>query len=290
MLQASEAFEAGTPSALRCMPAIIDSMGHESFSRELMDFLNKAYGAEHCTLFRLSNQKPSEIFAASLDGTDTAHQQFALFVSRAYWRNDEGIAAALQACSGAARGMSRIDVQAMPLGDYRSRLYGRTHIRERVLLWETTGDSTIGLSILRPEERGLATDGEIADLGNMSPMLMTIASKHAEMAASRSRFSLALTSLTEIENTMNHAQVQLPKREAQVCARIVFGISTAGIALDLGVGEETVMTYRKRAYQRLSIGSQRELLLWYVDQWSANAGRGPKLWKLEHAARNAVHH
>ena len=29
-----------------------------------------------------------------------------------------------------------------------------------------------------------------------------------------------------------------------------------------------LMTYRKRAYQRLGIGSQRELLMWYLTLWS----------------------
>lgn len=27
-------------------------------------------------------------------------------------------------------------------------------------------------------------------------------------------------------------------------------------------------TYRKRAYQRLAIGSERELLTWYLARWS----------------------
>ena len=35
-------------------------------------------------------------------------------------------------------------------------------------------------------------------------------------------------------------------------------------ALDLEVGEETVATYRKRAYQRLGIGSRHELFQLYL--------------------------
>ena len=29
------------------------------------------------------------------------------------------------------------------------------------------------------------------------------------------------------------------------------------------------MTYRRRAYQRLTIGSQRELLMWYLALWTS---------------------
>jgi hypothetical protein len=60
----------------------------------------------------------------------------------------------------------------------------------------------------------------------------------------------------------------------------LFGISSAGIALDLGIGEETVMPYRKRAYMRLSIATQRELLLWYVSEWSGRQGRPPQSSRL----------
>jgi DNA-binding NarL/FixJ family response regulator len=60
----------------------------------------------------------------------------------------------------------------------------------------------------------------------------------------------------------------LPRREAQVCSRILYGLSSAGIALHLDVSEQTVKTYRKRAYERLGIGSERELLTWYLRRWS----------------------
>ncbi|MCW1432276.1 helix-turn-helix transcriptional regulator [Novosphingobium sp. JCM 18896] len=271
------------PSTLfQCLPSVIDSLGDERFGQELVSLLNATCGAEHCTLFRFNDQQPSEILAASRDGTDTAHRQFSLFLSGSYWRNDAGIAAAMSGAPSSGLGMKRTDIRALPAGDHRNRLYGRTHIRERILLWGSCGDSTIALSILRPEERGLASDGELSDLGSIAATLMSLVAKHTDIIDSRARFSLALTSLAEIEMTMERADVQLPKREAQVCARIVFGISTAGIAVDLGVGEETVMTYRKRAYQRLVIGSQRELLLWYIEQWSAMMGRSSYR---EHASR-----
>jgi DNA-binding CsgD family transcriptional regulator len=45
-------------------------------------------------------------------------------------------------------------------------------------------------------------------------------------------------------------------------------MSHLGIALDLNVGEETVKTYKNRAYQKLGIGSQRELLMWYLSLWN----------------------
>lgn len=81
--------------------------------------------------------------------------------------------------------------------------------------------------------------------------------------------SQALRSLDQIENCLANALVPLTRRESAVCARILYGMSSAGIALELNLGEETVMTYRKRAYFRLGFATQRELLLWYLDLWGA---------------------
>jgi len=53
---------------------------------------------------------------------------------------------------------------------------------------------------------------------------------------------------------------QLTEREASVCSGIVLGMTSEGIALDLGISVNTVRTYRKRAYARLKISSENELI------------------------------
>jgi DNA-binding CsgD family transcriptional regulator len=98
-------------------------------------------------------------------------------------------------------------------------------------------------------------------------LLMSVLGKHADLRQTRPNVAQALTALEEIENCIV-ATNALPRREAEVSARILYGLSSVGIALDLSVSEETVKTYRKRAYQRLAIGSERELLTWYLARWS----------------------
>jgi DNA-binding CsgD family transcriptional regulator len=44
-----------------------------------------------------------------------------------------------------------------------------------------------------------------------------------------------------------------------VLARALAGLTSAGIALDLRISLNTVLTYRKRAYGRLGVSSQAEL-------------------------------
>lgn len=51
----------------------------------------------------------------------------------------------------------------------------------------------------------------------------------------------------------------LSEREAQVCTLILTGCSSEAIALRLGIAVSSVLTYRRRAYERLGIVSQNEL-------------------------------
>jgi len=75
--------------------------------------------------------------------------------------------------------------------------------------------------------------------------------------------AVALTSLFDVEVCLAES-TNLPRRQVEVCARILLGFSREHISNDLGIGMETVHTHRKRAYQRLHIGSEQELADWYA--------------------------
>jgi DNA-binding CsgD family transcriptional regulator len=60
------------------------------------------------------------------------------------------------------------------------------------------------------------------------------------------------------------ANLGLTERELQVTSRILFGISALGIAAEFTLAEETIATYRKRAYERLHIGGRYELIQLYL--------------------------
>lgn len=82
----------------------------------------------------------------------------------------------------------------------------------------------------------------------------------------------ALRSLDVVESCLT-AMTNLPRREMEVCARVLLCQTALGISLSLGISEESVKTYRARAYRRLGIGGIRELWMWYLNLWY--------LWQLE---------
>jgi len=52
---------------------------------------------------------------------------------------------------------------------------------------------------------------------------------------------------------------QLTPREREVCERILLGYTSVGIGLDLNIAQSSVVTYRRRAYEKLVISTQNEL-------------------------------
>jgi DNA-binding CsgD family transcriptional regulator len=253
--------------AMQALPCVVDAVGTERFGRELITFLNDAFGAEHCTLFRYREHVPSELISASHDGTNTARDQFSLYMRNAYWRNDPILAEMFHKSHNGLPAIHRMDVETLTDGEIRHLLYAQVNVRERMLLCSSLFGRAIGLCILRPEERGMLSNAQYAGLEDIASVLLSIVAKHAEMMEARHNFFLALRSVEEMEITFQRASVAFPKREAEVCARMLFGITPIGIALDLGISEDTVITYKRRAFQRLHIGSQRELLIWLVEEW-----------------------
>jgi DNA-binding CsgD family transcriptional regulator len=248
---------------------LIAAIGDDRFGRELLSFLYTMCGAEHCAIFHFTSDQPTEIASASLDRTDLARRQISLYLDREYWRFDPGAAEARRMIGQESSCLIRQDISDLPNYNFRDVVYGRAHIRERLLLCRSGKNSAIGLSILRPERRGSFTGTDIQKLSNTRDCLLAILAKHTDLITRRGRLTRMLTSLDDIQACIVGPPNDLAPREAQVCARILYGVSSLGIALDLGIGQETVMTYRKRAYQRLGIATQRELLLWYVARWTA---------------------
>ena len=249
---------------------LIEAIGSDDFAPQLLRHLNGLDGigrTDHFALYELSNERPIEIATASIDGTDTAHRLSQVYLDM-LWSQDPMGGEIISARLGRAPRLYRMDVGDVPSGMARDIIYGETNVRHRLILCGSSSNSAVCMSIMRSGEKRMPDARVLDDLQRSAGTLIALAAKHIALWQKPS-FDEAFASLRDIEHciaTANHHQ--LSRREAQVCARILYGQLTAGIALDLGIGEETVVTYRKRAYQRLGIATRQELLRWYIAAWT----------------------
>lgn len=251
----------------------IDAIGNVQFGPKLLAYLHGVCGADHCAVFHLGPDFVSGLATGSLDGTDAAARQARLYITRHHWRNDPIMNEAREQLTSAGFSIVHRDLRKMAYSHLRKAIYPQ--INDRVVICGKKQEIALGLSVLRSDAHLRFSDEEIAKLNESAELLISLLAKHATILLSRPNIVRAITCLNEIEDCLM-TMTKLPKRELEVCSRILRGLSTIGIALDLDVGEETVKTYRKRSYQRLNIGSERELLTWYLDLWSSWQSLGYK--------------
>jgi DNA-binding CsgD family transcriptional regulator len=225
----------------------IDSVGTERFDLQLMRSLQDWAGVEHHAAFIMGRG------------------QTRLLTADAGVQCDHELAAAAHSAAQAAWERPR----QLEARNGRAVLFRiGTPVRcEGVFVSDERDGVHYGLALMRTLERGNFSETELECLRSVAGTWLSLISKHEHLMAAKRQVdagSVLLGSVREIEDRLRRVMPTLTEREAQVCARLLRGISTPGIALDLSVREDSVATYRKRAYRRLAIGTQFELVQLFV--------------------------
>lgn len=232
---------------------LVETTGITDFGSSLLAFFDQRVGADHCTVYQLQNHEFAEVFAVSgaraklipetCFGTYDVKRRFRQF------------------------GSSKASVELYSPSSTANVAMFSAKTPQGVFIFGCKGDSLFCVRILRISSGYAISDPDLSGLREVADLIISLVARHQGLIHAQPDAFSALISLDTIEQRILETK-RLSKREAEVCARILFGCSSCEIASDLGIGKESVMTYRKRAYQHLEIGSQRELLLWYLGQRS----------------------
>ncbi|PHR89464.1 MAG: hypothetical protein COA80_17215 [Leeuwenhoekiella sp.] len=252
---------------------LVTAIGDPDFERKLAGFVEGICGADQFYLFNVDKYEPHVRSALSSDGSDSAASIAKAYAAGRWWRFDSAMGKMCDEASLAPR-LYQTDMMQASSDRLRSTLYGRMHLRDRIMVCGRAADDVIGISMLRSVERGPFGSDQRAQVEWMAQLAFPLVAKHWATVNRDRQLSRALTHLPDIERCIALAPEALPPREAAVCARYLYGQSTDGVAADLAIGRETVVTYRKRLYDRLGIGSHRELLLWYLNLYGSVRSRG----------------
>jgi DNA-binding CsgD family transcriptional regulator len=265
MISMSASRLAASASAL---PVLIDSVGCDHFGLELLSYLRPNCGADYAAVYRFERGCLNQVARGNWAGMENPNQQLSSYLKDGYWRKDPSIDDARHRLTGhEAATAFRVGMDSLQDQDFRWTIY--PGVGDRMMVCGHRGDSIILLSLLREKERGGFSDEELIWVKATADLLVSLMSKHIDVMLRKATFSSALSSWTVIERVLMQ-NTRLARREAEICSRMLNGISAAGTAVDLGIAEESVKTYRKRAYQRLGIGSKQELLSMYL-RFSAEA-------------------
>jgi DNA-binding CsgD family transcriptional regulator len=241
---------------------LIDSAGTDQFRDRLMQTLEMCAGVAHYAAFRLA---PDQVRLVATDGALAGEWLAAPLVA---------MANALAPRSAVVQHVERDGKTVLQrIEPAQLCLFGAgpngqlQKLVDGVFVSSERSGQVFAFALMRTAHEGCFTEDELENIHSVTGTCLSILAKHENILrnARRGDSSQALLgSVDQIESTLKTQIPALTKRETQVCARILRGISTPGIAIDLGVREDSVATYRKRAYQRLSIGSRFELIQLFV--------------------------
>jgi DNA-binding CsgD family transcriptional regulator len=253
-------------AAFARVPTVIDAIGTPGFEDQFVALLHQVCGAEHCALYRMGGNLVESVGAASINDTDSARRQAKLYAD-GYWRRDPSLAEARRRGPTDEAILVRLRPMELTDHDFRDTIFQPKRIRDRVLVCGSPPNGLYGFAVLRSDTGGPFSAADLGRLRDVAVILLSALAKHAALIGDPGWSPVpTLESLPDIEHRLGKARARLSSREVQVCARILYGMSTATIAGDLAIKEESVATYRKRSYRRLEVSGRHELLKFYLQQ------------------------
>ncbi len=238
--------------------AAIDHVGRAGFARSMLGAINTCASFEHCTVFRFTKEASQRIGCAILDAASRHHTAVARHTSEIFvqrfaqfdWNTrylGPGSPDVIQACHFSTREITH--------DEYRSYCYDRNGLVDRLSFAIPDGcDSVVTFNLYRSIRQGNISSHECAALIGTAPLIARAALRHANTV----RPANAERGVDLMERLGDrHA---LTRREHQVCALLLDGLSVREVAERLGVQPSTATTLKKRAFARLRLRTRDELL------------------------------
>lgn len=236
---------------------LVTGLGNPGFSEMLLDFVNLICNLNHFSLVHLANSdRVSYVMSASDKDVIITEATQKLYLT-IYYRLDPNKEFLKHFSTDRSVLIKRLKSSEINDIGYRKLWYEKMGIVDRVSIITQADKGLYCLNLFRTKK--MFSDIDISNITELSYLLSSLTIKHARLAGSISGFMTREGQIEGLVERLAKIEKTLSQREKEVCARIILGMSSEGIALDLNIKVQSVHTYRKRAYARLKISSQNEL-------------------------------
>lgn len=231
--------------AVVAVAGVIDCMGSPVFSKTGIERLNSWLPVSMWSVFRFfDDAQPTMPLAGSYKAHDHSAESWHEYRTTLYTQ-DETFLAVRDQVQNKQQMLMHWHAQEIPAA-HRERIYTRYGLRERLsMVCRDREQGLLAINLYRHDELPAFTAEEIDLVGSAAGLLLSCVQKHLALVAPK--------------QSTNTPLANLPKREREVCERMLKGWTYDGIAADLGLSAGTVKTYRDRAFDRLCINHRNQL-------------------------------
>jgi len=250
-------------------------VGGPAFPDALMTHLRRVAAVDHCMVFAFTNDRDAQCLLTAGDiaiGDDLGSAYAGHFHA-----NDPNKEIIFQRPCGDRAVLMPFVARRMYRRDYRKLFFDDSGIVDKfaTALWHE--GVCIYANFYRLEAGGRYTERQVAALNRASPQVVAAITRHCQlMLDAQPRHCGDGSDLLARAFALPPLDM-LTAREREVCLNILRGLSSEAIAGGLAISLNSVLTYRRRAYQRLGITSQNELFSLVMRQLATDRGRESRM-------------
>lgn len=248
-------------------------VGHPAFADALMAHVRRIAAVDHCMVFAFKSDRDAQCLLTA--GNIAIGNDLGDAYAGHFHANDPNKEAIFSGDGNASAIIMPFVARGRYRHDYRKLFFDDSGIVDKfaAALWHE--GVCIYTNFYRVTASGRYSDRQIAALHRAGPALAATVARHCQL-------SLAAKSPQPQDTTMLLRQAfllpplkSLTRRERDVCIAILLGFSSEAIGRELAISLNSVLTYRRRAYQRLGITSQNELFAMVMTQLARQGGTTP---------------
>ncbi len=230
-------------AALDAALGVVSCVGSESFGKLVIEQINRFAPVGWWTVYRLRGAAcPMLHFGGSVMSDDVISRAWSCYQD-GLWKQDRSFGAARDAVGEDRTTLAHVHASEIG-GSHQARIYNAFGLTERVSLVRQKRDgNALCVNLYRSQEMRAFSDDEIDHIECMGDLILRAVESQLKFPT----------------NDAAHPLDGLPRREREVCDRLLRGMTYDGIAADLGLSLATVKTYRDRAFDRLGIHFRSQL-------------------------------
>jgi len=261
----------GHPVWVEGLTQLCRCIGSSSFESCLLKLLNKVTPIDHCVVFTFGEGGAGHLFTHGRMQVGEAQQLADDYVKHFHQQdpNFAQVSGAVEVCEDSLIPLveeedSVVAADFAPDFVYKNHFFDRHDLIDKASTVGKVEQGSVYCNFYRMGRSGPYSAEEWQLLESILPLITTLISTHYRIlqlgSSSEQRPYRNARSLVHNIISKNVPPFsQLTPREREVCERILLGYTSVGIGLDLNIAQSSVVTYRRRAYEKLDISTQNEL-------------------------------
>lgn len=243
-------------------PELVMSLGKDDFFHHFSDSLNKLLSVDHVTLFVFDHALIPHFIDGTSRGEATITSRISqLYEKSFYYHHDPSLKWVGQNNNKNEAIPLLHQMHAVDIKDeaYRKNIYEDNGLLDRLSLIDHENQRWFILNLYRDVGSGYFSEDEVELISRDSCLISALVKRHLSFSVPSEWESKTIPPIEKLEELVAGLGDDLSKREMQVCARAMQGLTREGVSLALGIKQPTVATFMKRAYGKLNISSLNEL-------------------------------